>query len=99
MARPKSLNPSRYLRVYVDARLAARVELLLFSEAEGKVPFGAWQKFFTERINDFLNSQNLDLAHIAPSRMQLSPGAFWVRGTPEALQIIKDIANGPSTSI
>jgi hypothetical protein len=34
--------------------LVARVELELYSDLEGKVPFAAWQKFLTELIEERL---------------------------------------------
>ena len=57
MGRPKKLKPSIEKTICLDADLVAKVDLILFSELEGKVPFGAWQRFVTLAINNQLGNK------------------------------------------
>lgn len=52
MPRIKQVTPSIDKHIHLPAELVARVELELFSELEGKVPFGAWQQFITKLIKE-----------------------------------------------
>lgn len=54
MARPKKIDRPVEKRVMLAESLVARVELELYSDLEGKVPFAAWQKFLTELIEERL---------------------------------------------
>lgn len=54
MARPKKIDRPVEKRVMLAESLVARVELELYSDLEGKVPFAAWQKFLTELIEEQL---------------------------------------------
>ena len=51
MARPKNVTKSVEKTVCLPEDLVAKVDLILWSELEGKVPFGAWQRFLIECIN------------------------------------------------
>ncbi len=53
MPRAKLINRPRKLTIHLAAEVAEKLELFLFSEVRGKVPEGAYQRFFTERINEF----------------------------------------------
>lgn len=50
MARPIKVDRPIEKKVSLPTSLVAQVELKLFSELEGKVPFGAWQKYLSELI-------------------------------------------------
>ena len=63
MARPKKIDRPVEKRIMLPESLVARVELELYSDLEGKVPFGAWQKFLVELINERL--AKLDAARAA----------------------------------
>ena len=45
MGRPRKAVPSIEKNVSLPRDLVAAVELELYSEVEGKVPFAAWQKY------------------------------------------------------
>jgi hypothetical protein len=47
MARPKNTLKTVYFNVGLPEDLAVKVKLELYSELEGKIPFGASQEFFT----------------------------------------------------
>lgn len=76
MPRKKLLNPTERLHVRLPGDLATKVELLLFSEAEGRVPYGAYQEFITRRLTEFFEDKPLDLAPF----LGTLPGEAVVRG-------------------
>lgn len=50
MARPRKAIRPVEKTVSLPEDLVAKVDLELFSEVEGKVPFGAWQKYLEALI-------------------------------------------------
>jgi hypothetical protein len=50
MARPKQTIRTVYFHIGLPEDLAAKIQLHVFSELEGKIPMGAYQKFFTEVV-------------------------------------------------
>lgn len=54
MARPKKIDRPVEKRIMLPESLVARVELELYSDLEGKVPFGAWQRFLVDIIEERL---------------------------------------------
>lgn len=50
MPRPRKTDRPVEKNISLPTSTVARVELELFSELEGKVPFGAWQKFLVGLI-------------------------------------------------
>ena len=90
MPRPRKPNPAQRLRVDIDEPWYSRLYLHLLGDT-GIIPFGAWQHFFNERIKEYFESESLDLATYAPGRMQISPGAFCVRGSPTAIAILRKL--------
>lgn len=52
MTRPNIVR-SVPLTTHLPEDIHARLTLYLFSEVEGRVPKGAYAKFFIERINEF----------------------------------------------
>lgn len=55
MARPKLAVRSVEKNISIPEDLVAAVELELFSEVEGKVPFGAWKGFITRVIRQYVD--------------------------------------------
>lgn len=43
--------------LYLDRRLVVAVDLLLYSEVEGKVPFGGWKKYIEGLIREDLKKR------------------------------------------
>jgi hypothetical protein len=70
-----------------------RLTLHLFSDLEGRVPLGAYQRFFSERINDFFAQRHLDLAPWTGG----DPGAVVVSGSEEALNVLRQTLIGVYT--
>lgn len=56
MPRPRRIVPPRRLRVNLPPDLATRLDLYLVSGVTGKVPAGAYEKFFTERVLAFFSA-------------------------------------------
>ena len=46
MPRPRNPNPPVSLEIVLRPETKAKLEILLFSQAEGRVPKGAWSQFF-----------------------------------------------------
>ena len=85
--------PTVALNVALPEDWRTRLDLLLFSEFEGRVPKGAYQRFFLERLVDYFDTKPLDLAPYIGSL----PGERVVRGHPltiEALKAALEKANG-----
>lgn len=50
MGRPRKAVPSIEKNISLPRDLVARVDLELYSDLEGKVPFGAWQRYVESLI-------------------------------------------------
>ena len=79
--RPPLIRPARPLNTHLDEELMARVDLLLFSELEGRVPKGAYQKLFNSLLRRWMDSRELDLAPYIGAL----PGEHLISGHPETL--------------
>ena len=55
MSRPPSILRTVKLNLCIPEDLRARIDLLLYSDSEKRVPQGAYQKFFTSLITEFFN--------------------------------------------
>lgn len=55
MARPASINKPIEKKLSLDAELVARVELALFSDLEGRVPYGAWSGLIEQLLREHFN--------------------------------------------
>lgn len=52
MKPPKIIRPTK-LTLALPEDVRAKLDLHLFSTVEGRVPFGSYQRFFVERIQEF----------------------------------------------
>lgn len=84
MPRKAAIVPNRGLNTTLPADLRGRLDLFLFSEVEGRVPMGAYQRFFTARTLEFFNDKSLDLAPF----LGTMPGEFVVRGPISAIEAL-----------
>lgn len=89
------LVPSRSLHIHLDSKLMEAVDARLFSEAEQRVPKGAYQAFVTEAIVRMLRQQPLDLSPFAGCLPQ-EHVVYAFPGTKELLQ--KTLAQGSGAS-
>jgi len=82
--------PSIMLNVALPADIHTQLTLHLFSELEGRVPLGAYQRFLVERIREYFAHRRLDLAPYAGC----DPGVFEVAGSVSALNVLKKTLKG-----
>ena len=54
MARPRKVTPSVEKTICLARDLVLAVDLELYSELEGRIPFGAWQSYIEALIRDDL---------------------------------------------
>ena len=62
MSRPRNTTPSVEVHVMLPVDTVARVNLLLFSELQGRVPLGHLAKFFDRAAKDLLEKLELEAA-------------------------------------
>lgn len=82
MPKPKNIIPSARINLAIPIDVYTMLTTFLFSEAEGRVPQGAYANFFSARIREFFGSRQLDLSPLVGTQ----PGAFFVSGTPESIE-------------
>lgn len=83
--RRPSIERTIATNLHLPETLRARLDIELFSELEGRVPHGAYQRFFSERLVEHFNSKRLDLAPF----LGTEPGAAVVRGPAEIIDRLK----------
>jgi hypothetical protein len=88
--RPPSIRRARPLNVHLDEELLTRVDILLFSELEQRVPKGAYQRLLNTLITKWLDHRELDLAPYLASL----PGERLVIGHPETLAALNQHLTG-----
>lgn len=52
MARPKKIVQSISKNIALPEDIVARIELELYSDVEGRIPFGAQQRFFEQVLRE-----------------------------------------------
>jgi len=90
MPRPKNLIPTVQQLLTLPQDIHTRLVLHLFSELEGRVPQGGYQRFFVELLQSYFNNQQLDLAPFAGT----DPGAATVTGSPASIAILLKTLKG-----
>ena len=90
MSRRPNTIPSVMLNVALPQPVHTRLTLHLFSELEGRVPLGAYQRFLSERIEEFFRRRHLDLAPWAGT----DPGTFIVSGDQLTLAVLEQTLKG-----
>lgn len=83
--RRPNVEPSVATNLHLPESVRTRLDLVLFSELEGRVPKGAYQRFFLERLQEFFTFKTRDLS----PQLGLAPGSCIVRATPEALLFLE----------
>lgn len=58
MAKPPNVIRPRKLTLHLPETEATRLDLYLWSPSQQRVPHGAYQAFFIERIKEFFNRLN-----------------------------------------
>lgn len=93
MPRRPAITPNVRLHTTLPPDISARLDLWLFSEAEGRVPKGAYQEFFVARTLEFFAEKTLDLAPFLGS----APGEFVVRAPVATLAALLARLKGETT--
>jgi hypothetical protein len=62
MRQPNILRPIK-LTTTLPEDIHGRLTLYLYSEAEGRVPKGSYQKFIVERINEFFSKKDAGITN------------------------------------
>ena len=58
MPRPKKTVPNIQKNIGLPKDLLDRLDIILFSEVEGRVPFGAYSEFFTNLLREYFENAN-----------------------------------------
>ena len=89
MPRGRKPNVERTDEVHLRLRssISTRLDLLLFSEAEQRIPYGARNRFFEEQIVQALDHRPLDLSPYTGC----PPGVHIVRGAPETVELLRQL--------
>ncbi len=91
MPRKAALVPNRHIHTTLPPELATRLELFLWSESEGRVPKSAMQSFLIQRISEYFNMRELDLAPY----LGTLPGELVVSGNDHTLsRLINHLKGG-----
>ena len=61
MPKPANVVPTRAINVHLPADIATQVSLHLFSALDGRVPQGAYARFFVPLIKAYFAQSHLDL--------------------------------------
>lgn len=88
MSRTPKIVPSVKVKISFPVDVLAKLNLHLYSELEGKVPFAAHQRFFVDRITEYFNNKHLDLA---PYVTGAAAGSLIISGHPEVISILKGL--------
>ena len=91
MSRRPNALPSQMLNVALPLPLMTQLSARLYSELEGRVPHGAFSRFFVDLLRGEFTAAHLDLAPFTGS----IPGAFVVQGSPEAIATLKHLLETP----
>lgn len=83
MARmPNPIRPT-LLHLSLPEDVRTRIDLILHSDLEGRVPKGAYQRFFMERIAEFFSHKTLDLSPYG------FPQGYFVKGPADMITTLK----------
>ena len=71
MPNPKSIDPGISKNISIPASIVAQTDDLLFSDAEGRVPHGAYSRLFTMLLRRFLSDLPPAEARATPAEQLL----------------------------
>ena len=72
MPKPKSIDPGISKNISIPASLVAQTDDLLFSNAEGRVPHGAYSRLFTLLLRKWLSDLPAAEVRATPAEQLLS---------------------------
>lgn len=86
MGKPQNVIPTQKIHVTLPITLLTRLATELWSDAEGRVPFGAYMKFFSSLLEKYFASETLDLSPYINS----PSGTFLVSGDSASIEQLKE---------
>ena len=92
MPRKPAVVPNRHIHTTLPKDISDRVDLLLFSEAEGRVPQGAIQSLLVRLLREFFDHHQLDLAPFVGSL----PGEHIIQANDHTLFVLSTLLKGES---
>lgn len=93
MPKRAAIVPNRVIHTTFPPELMTKLELLLWSEAEGRIPKGDLQSFLVARIQEYFSNRSLDLAPYLGSL----PGEHMVQANDHTLsRLITHLQGGSS---
>lgn len=81
--RPPEIDRPVALNLRLPESERGRLDLILHSDVEGRVPKGAYAEFFKERLREFFTFKTLDLAPFG-----FEPG-FYVKGPADMIDALE----------
>lgn len=87
MPRPPNLIPTSKLRVAIQQPLRDRLDAMLWSDLECRVPVGAYQKWIEGRLIEYLSHKVLDLSPFTGE----PHGLHFVSGPPETIMLLRSL--------
>lgn len=86
MPRPRNAIPTEAINLHLAADLKGKVDLHLVSESTGKIPQGAYQRFFSQRAHEYFEWGSLDLAAYVVGL----PAGSVLRGPKALIKMLED---------
>ncbi len=90
MPRTKNIVPSALLNLSLPVTVHTMLNARLYSELEGRVPYGAYANYISELIRRDAQERKLDLAPFTNG----DPGAFIISGSLEAIGVLEKVLKG-----
>ena len=91
--RPRSVEPTIDTHVYLPESLHSQISILLWSELEGKIPYGQLSSFLIQRAKEFFATKTLDVGKWTGQE----EGIAVVRGDAETLKQLETKLKGMQT--
>lgn len=88
MSRPAALVPNAHLHIRLAPDLKAKLDLLLFSELEARIPKGAHKDFIESRLREFFDWQVQSLERFG------LPDGYFIAGPKEMVQALTNKLEG-----
>lgn len=83
--RKPNVEPTSAINLHLPESLRTRLDLILFSELEGRVPKGSYLRFFSARLVEWFEYRTLDLGPYLNSL----PGTHVISGRPATLEALR----------
>jgi hypothetical protein len=84
--RPRNAIPRERINLHLPEDVRGRLDLHLVSESTQKVPQGAYQRFFTERVHEYFEWGSIDLA----AYISTLPHRSIIRGPRPLIELIRE---------